>query len=79
MLLRLAFKESKVAVFRASLSDALRMTSLSFLAKCKAVAFVELAEEEELGMADFTENGWAGGAGGGGEIGGAMVEGFVGQ
>ena len=40
-------------------------------------------EEEQrkrgLGIGDFTEDGGAGGAGGGGEVRGAVVEGFVGE
>jgi len=55
------------------------MTSFSFLARFKAEAFQELPERDELGIGDFTEDGGAYGTGGGGEIGGAMVEGFVGE
>ena len=55
------------------------MTSFSFLARFKAEAFQELPERDELGIGDFTEDGGACGTGGGGEIGGAMVEGFVGE
>ena len=66
-------------VLRASLSDALRVTSLSVFVECEATAFLQLEEGEELRTGDFTEDGGAVGAGGGGEIGGAMVKGFVGE
>ena len=36
-------------------------------------------ERDASGIGDFTEDGWAGGASGGGEVGRAMVEGFVGE
>ena len=42
-------------------------------------AFVELAVGGQLNIGDFAEDGWAGGPGGGGEIGGAVVKGLVGE
>ena len=36
-------------------------------------------KDKRLGIGDFTEDGGAMGAGGGGEVGGAVVEGFVGE
>src|SRR6266852_4465854 len=55
------------------------MTSFCVLVNSETTAFMELPEAEELRIGDFTEDGGACGAGGGGEVGGAMVEGFVGE
>ena len=68
-----------VEVLRASLSDALRMTGICVFVECEATTCLQLEEGEELGIGNFTEDGGAGGAGGGGEVGGAMVESFVGE
>src|SRR6266849_4379762 len=79
MLQRRVFGGAEVEVLRASLSDALRMTSLNLRKESKIVAFQRECWRKKLCIGDFTEDGGARGTGGGGEVGGAMVEGFVGE
>ena len=79
MLQRRVYGGAEVEVLRASLSDALRMTSFCVLVNCETTVRLESPEGEELRIGDFTEDGGACGAGGGGEVGGALVEGFVGE
>ena len=55
------------------------MTSFCVLVKSEITAFMVLPEACKLRIGDFTEDGGACGACGGGEVGGAVVEGFVGE